>query len=95
MGLAEAGAELVVSIHAPREGCDFAVCFVCSASAFQFTHPGRGATSVGRIYRLTSERFQFTHPGRGATYVYNKVYSECAVSIHAPREGCDVAGNRE
>ena len=33
---------------------------------FQFTHPGRGATSLSYSvsYQLT---FQFTHPGRGAT----------------------------
>ena len=34
--------------------------------------------------------FQFTHPGRGAT---GKSYSELqdlSVSIHAPREGCDL-----
>ena len=34
---------------------------------FQFTHPGRGATS-NRLYTLSlSNEFQFTHPGRGAT----------------------------
>ena len=36
----------LVSIHAPREGCDrhFWI-FVSSLSMFQFTHPGRGATT--------------------------------------------------
>ena len=104
-----------------------------SYSEFQFTHPGRGATSIldildtwplsfnsrtpGGVRRCTivsiviircfnsrtpggvrpsacvpkssTRRFQFTHPGRGAT---NEAYNECkaqAVSIHAPREGCD------
>ena len=37
---------LLVSIHAPREGCDYQ--WGCSDTQiykmFQFTHPGRGAT---------------------------------------------------
>ena len=34
---------------------------------FQFTHPGRGATSADLTYRKAEDKFQFTHPGRGAT----------------------------
>ena len=34
--------------------------------------------------------FQFTHPGRGATYGHRPVVLHRGVSIHAPREGCDV-----
>ena len=34
--------------------------------------------------------FQFTHPGRGATDVVGVDWGELDVSIHAPREGCDV-----
>ena len=55
---------------------------------FQFTHPGRGATfhrSPGRC----SCQFQFTHPGRGATGSIPFHAVRVAVSIHAPREGCD------
>ena len=40
---------------------------------FQFTHPGRGATSLSVNFGNTT-MFQFTHPGRGATsktWVYN------------------------
>ena len=33
-----------VSIHAPREGCDMTPLEVQMMQAFQFTHPGRGAT---------------------------------------------------
>ena len=33
---------------------------------FQFTHPGRGATSRDPKFVIDDE-FQFTHPGRGAT----------------------------
>ena len=36
-----------VSIHAPREGCDFVVPhYLLIFATFQFTHPGRGATFV-------------------------------------------------
>ena len=55
---------------------------------FQFTHPGRGAT-VSEHHPTRQYPFQFTHPGRGAT-ANTIVLSVCnAVSIHAPREGCD------
>ena len=37
---------------------------------FQFTHPGRGATSVAASCASSGEKFQFTHPGRGATGTY-------------------------
>ena len=37
-----------------------------SVAEFQFTHPGRGATPIGRVVRFITA-FQFTHPGRGAT----------------------------
>ena len=33
--------------------------------------------------------FQFTHPVRGATDSASASRIICAVSIHAPREGCD------
>ena len=36
-----------VSIHAPREGCDWIVSLVSALMVlFQFTHPGRGATRL-------------------------------------------------
>ncbi len=124
----------LVSIHAPREGCDF----FCGRKSplppkFQFTHPGRGATKMmcaseaisivsihapregcdnrtrvteqwtrsfnsrtpggvrlGLYIRLCSIRaFQFTHPGRGATVAAPVDGHGIIVSIHAPREGCD------
>ena len=34
-----------VSIHAPREGCDLIKCSQYGTPWFQFTHPGRGATT--------------------------------------------------
>ena len=59
------------------------------SALFQFTHPGRGATVVP-LYLRTLGTFQFTHPGRGATRRYISFISTTDVSIHAPREGCDL-----
>ena len=79
-----------VSIHAPREGCDSYLCDKYGLhSKFQFTHPGRGATSVPRNTETATPMFQFTHPGRGATTTHRQTNLLCGVSIHAPREGCD------
>ena len=63
------GAQVIwVSIHAPREGCDTSFSeMMMRASAFQFTHPGRGATRRRGSLPTSSTLFQFTHPGRGAT----------------------------
>ena len=44
------------------------VTFIC-ASMFQFTHPGKGATSSSIRQRSIFLWFQFTHPGKGATIV--------------------------
>ena len=41
------------------------------------------------VVRLIFGQFQFTHPGRGATFPKISVWLIDAVSIHAPREGCD------
>ena len=46
---ASRGDMVQVSIHAPREGCDFTDRFDINRwNLFQFTHPGRGATRRGR-----------------------------------------------
>ena len=33
--------------------------------------------------------FQSTHPARGATQAIKGAVKQLAISIHAPREGCD------
>ena len=64
----------------------FAISF--DDGAVQFTHPGRGATSL-RSIKVPLLMFQFTHPGRGATLMCITSVVPDTVSIHAPREGCD------
>ena len=59
--------------------------------AFQSTHPARGATPAALCASVTSRRFQSTHPARGATHLRLFQIKKLIISIHAPREGCDVA----
>ena len=57
---------------------------------FQSTHPVRGAmVRVRSAAPLKS--FQSTHPVRGATAQVRWVEHDHAISIHAPREGCDTS----
>ena len=45
----------IVSIHAPREGCDSdSLVARRSSQKFQFTHPGRGATVGGRYMDIVT-----------------------------------------
>ena len=34
--------------------------------------------------------FQSTHPARGATCTTLQAFCKASISIHAPREGCDI-----
>ncbi len=129
------GAAILISIHAPREGCDtinqlrmaFQIQFQSTHPArgatsndkrleadellFQSTHPARGATVCRRatmdVFTCFNPRtprgvrprrsakpswplpFQSTHPARGATGDHRDGRRAGAISIHAPREGCD------
>ena len=58
---------------------------------FQSTHPVRGATKLGDKNDSVTV-FQSTHPVRGATYRNHNFLISHAISIHAPREGCDSPG---
>ena len=83
-----------VSIHAPWEGCDNDnINEGLALLAFQFTHPGKGATGESLPEMTIGERFQFTHPGKGATSGSVLSTDSVTVSIHAPWEGCDTEGS--
>ena len=79
----------IVSIHAPREGCDSkTLAYICVVERFQFTHPGRGATSLEDS--LARHRVVSIHaPREGCDLFLLGHQCRYAVSIHAPREGCD------
>ena len=55
---------------------------------FQSTHPVWGATRLLPVERHPL-RFQSTHPVWGATRDAAALHSSPAISIHAPRVGCD------
>ena len=83
-----------VSIHAPRVGCDTTIQIHCGVVyLFQFTHPVWGATVVN-LMLLARKMFQFTHPVWGATHYQLAHQPAPAVSIHAPRVGCDCDAQR-
>ena len=79
----------MVSIHAPREGCDVVIGGVIyEVDRFNSRTPG-GVRLVPDSDYSAVGMFQFTHPGRGATAQSSQVNRLLPVSIHAPREGCD------
>ena len=85
-------AESYVSIHAPREGCDLGATDPLGI-IFGFNSRTPGGVRLRMFDRgLPVDTFQFTHPGRGATHLEELVLLFADVSIHAPREGCDVLG---
>ena len=61
---------------------------------FQFTHPGRGATQVRPQGKAVKGRFNSRTPGGVRRSLYGFPPRVGGVSIHAPREGCDVKGER-
>ena len=79
----------IVSIHAPREGCDRVfVPYVNYYGVFQFTHPGRGATpKPGHDQDDTDVSIHAPREGCDIKFLPESCFSR--VSIHAPREGCD------
>ena len=65
---------------------------VTLCAEFQFTHPGRGATSVLSVPSNRTESFNSRTPGGVRQKPNDKRYKLYHVSIHAPREGCDSIG---
>ena len=90
-------AQLLISIHAPREGGDD------SASARTNFHkeisihaPREGGDYKTAGLSANQYIFQSTPPARGATHPGKRKTNYCCISIHAPREGGDfVSGSRQ
>ena len=81
-----------ISIHAPREGGDARRSRQRTwASRFQSTPPARGATTPPAAENSPPSLFQSTPPARGATRPQSGRRCSFPISIHAPREGGDVA----
>ena len=80
----------VISIHAPREGCDF--CTYARFPIILYFNPRtpRGVRPQQLRIHSTTFLFQSTHPARGATRIAFSCLRSHYISIHAPREGCDL-----
>ena len=59
-------------------------------SPFQFTHPGRGATGTKRSSSERTGCFNSRTPGGVRLKPSSSLSLPVVVSIHAPREGCDI-----
>ena len=57
----------LVSIHAPREGCDSIGERGATSPIVSIHAPREGCDEIDGVTYDTVEVFQFTHPGRGAT----------------------------
>ena len=104
-----------ISIHAPREGCDYPTsprrisctdfnprtprgvrrgggrCTDATPSVYFNPRTPRGVRPPLSVLPQTNTFvFQSTHPARGATEAYRGFYRILGISIHAPREGCDI-----
>ena len=78
-----------ISIHAPREGCDFLPLRVRSRRHISIHAPCEGCDTKREVNLDLRRVFQSTHPVRGATSVHVITQVFLVISIHAPREGCD------
>ena len=79
-----------ISIHAPRAGCDVGADQQrVVVGQFQSTHPVRGATVSDSIARLDPTDFNPRTPCGVRPDVAVKLTIPSAISIHAPRAGCD------
>ena len=79
-----------ISIHAPREGSDGAVCVPAQAAVCISIHaPREGSDMNATLLFIKWEKFLSTLPARGATLYGHDFRHHVWISIHAPREGSD------
>ena len=82
---------VVISIHAPREGGDSLVSDRLTPVSYFNPRPPRGGRHEPRVQLSDSDLFQSTPPARGATDLVVFQTALTQISIHAPREGGDLA----
>ena len=84
----------VISIHAPRAGCDISTDLVrISNSNFNPRTPCGGATSDVQIYG-NHPHISIHAPRAGCDHFIHKFRFTATISIHAPRAGCDLSDTR-
>ena len=57
----------LISIHAPREGCDFFATLLEGHNAISIHAPREGCDTINQLRMAFQIQFQSTHPARGAT----------------------------
>ena len=89
-----AAVQPLISTHAPREGCDlYRGCLVMSYfSLFQSPHPVRGATGSRSCWPPSQCHFNPRTPRGVRPPPISWPTWRADISIHAPREGCDMGG---
>ncbi len=81
---------MIISIHAPRAGCDGDRDPQPPLAVFISIHAPRAGCDFSVSLSGGSEVvFQSTHPVRGATKALSGEVNVVVISIHAPRAGCD------
>ena len=86
---ASAATLLVISIHAPRAGCDDPHAQDLRQRQISIHAPRAGCDHEGGVTYADETKFQSTHPVRGATRFDCVGNPKIGISIHAPRAGCD------
>ncbi len=81
-----------ISIHAPREGGDAALCGWHDAACISIHAPREGGDQEAINSQSQLDQFQSTPPARGATCRCRPCRGRFCISIHAPREGGDGGG---
>ena len=81
--------KVLISIHAPREGCDDLRSGFFGLNTISIHAPREGCDPVFANIGEQPILFQSTHPARGATEEDEEDDDDEEISIHAPREGCD------
>ena len=80
----------IISIHAPRVGCDGTPVYLTGDLAISIHAPRVGCDYNRPVQLFLFTDFQSTHPVWGATRGGHGAGTGPLISIHAPRVGCDV-----
>ena len=79
-----------ISIHAPREGCDLNFQFVKSTHSNFNPRTPRGVRRLSVPTKQQRQDFNPRTPRGVRLIVTEHAWKEGSISIHAPREGCDL-----
>ena len=89
MFVSQALADILISIHAPREGSDILPNILVSTLYYFYPRSPRGERRQQWVCDEIDLEFLSTLPARGATVFVSQALADILISIHAPREGSD------